>query len=76
MNKYLIPVFTVTGYLLVYIVSIGLELHIRLILLMFSLSPVLILWMVYRVLRAHVLVDHTFDEKWYEDLEEPKGWKG
>lgn len=76
MKKYLIPVFTVTGYLLVYIVSIGLELHIRLILFMFSISPVLILWMVYRVLKAHVLVDHTFEEKWYEDLEEPEVWKG
>ena len=69
MKNYLIPVFTVTGYLLIYIVSIGLELHIRLILFMFSISPVLILWMVYRVLKAKVLVSHTFEEKWYEDLE-------
>ena len=75
MKNYLIPVFTVTGYLLVYIVSIGLELHIRLILFMFSISPAFILWMVYRVLKANVLVDHTFDEKWYEDLEEAEGWK-
>jgi len=67
MKKYLIPVFTVTGYLLIYIVSIGLDLHIRLILLMFSLSPTLILWMVYRVLKAKVCVSHTFEEKWYED---------
>src|SRR5690606_14423624 len=43
MKKYLIPVFTGTGYLLVYIVAIGLELHLRFILLMFSLSPLLIL---------------------------------
>ena len=68
MKKYLIPVWTVTGYLLVYVVAIGLELHIRLILFMFSISPILILWMVYRVLKADVKVDHTFDEKWYEDL--------
>jgi hypothetical protein len=24
---------------------------------------------VYRVLKANVLVDHTFEEKWYEDLD-------
>lgn len=69
MKKYLIPVFTGTGYLLVYIVAIGLELHLRFILLMFSLSPLLILWMVYRVLKSNVLVNTTFEEKWYEDFE-------
>lgn len=68
MKNYLIPVLIVTGYLLVYVVAIGVELHIRLILFMFSISPILILWMVYRVLTANARVDHTFDEKWYEDF--------
>ena len=67
MKNYLIPVWTVTGYLLVYVVAIGLELHIRLILFMFGISPVLVLWMVYKVLKADVKIDHTFDKKWYED---------
>lgn len=70
MKNYLIPVMVVTGYLFVYVVAILLELHIRLILFMFSISPVLILWMVYKVLKADVTVDHTFDEKWYGDLGE------
>jgi len=73
MKNYLIPVLIVTGYLLVYVVAIGVELHIRLILFMFSISPILILWMVYRVLTANVRVDHTFDEKWYEDFNGKQG---
>ncbi len=73
MKNYLFPVTVVTGYLLVYVVSIGLELHTRLILFMFSMSPALILWMAYKVLKANVLVEHTFEERWYEDFEEGRG---
>lgn len=67
MKNYLIPVFAVTGYLIIYLVTIGLELHIRLILFLFSLSPVALLWMVYKVLKADVVVKNTFEDKWYED---------
>lgn len=69
MKDYLLPVITVTGYLLVYITAIQIELNISLILFMFAVSPVLLLWMVYRVLTAEVQVPHTFDEKWYSDGE-------
>lgn len=69
MKDYLIPVLTVTGYLFVYLVIIGLDLHLSLILFLFSLSPALMLWMVYCVLKADVVVHHTFEEKWYEDGE-------
>ena len=72
MKKYLIPVMIVTGYLLVYVTAIGLELRLNLILFMFSISPILILWMVYKVLTADVQVDNTFEDKWYEDGEERK----
>ncbi|HLT07442.1 MAG TPA: hypothetical protein VK014_07935 [Cyclobacteriaceae bacterium] len=68
MEKYLIPVLAVTGYLLVYIISIGMNLQVGFILFMFSLSPILILWMVYKVLRANIIVNHTFEEKWYDDF--------
>ncbi len=34
---------------------------------MFSISPIPIIWMVYKVLTADVEVTSTFDEKWYED---------
>jgi len=72
MKKYLIPVMIVTGYLLVYATAIGLELRLNFILFMFSISPILILWMVYRVLTADVHVGNTFEDKWYEDGEERK----
>jgi len=75
MKNYIVPVFVVTGYLFIYLFAIQLELHIRLILLMFSISPVLVLWMVYKVLTADVPVYHTFDEKWYEDGEKRKQFK-
>lgn len=66
------PIFVVTGYLFIYWLAIQLELNFRLILFMFSISPVLLLWMVYKVLTADVPVTHTFDEKWYEDGEKRK----
>ena len=72
MRNYLMPVLVVTGYLVIYLFAIRLDLHIRLILFMFSISPVLLLWMVYKVLTANVPISHTFDEKWYEDGEKRK----
>jgi hypothetical protein len=72
MKNFLMPVFVVTGYLFIYWFAIQLELNFRLILFMFSISPVLLLWMVYKVLTADVPVTHTFDEKWYEDGEKRK----
>jgi hypothetical protein len=34
---------------------------------MFLASPFLVIWMVYRVLRADTTPTATFDEKFYED---------
>jgi len=34
---------------------------------MFLASPFLVIWMVYRVLRADTTATGTFDEKFYED---------
>lgn len=67
MKSYLFPVFLTTGFLLVYIMVILAQLNTAIILFMFSISPALILWMVYRVLTAHVRSRYTFEEKWYED---------
>lgn len=69
MSDYLVPVIVTTSYLMVYIVAIVLELHTALILMMFSISPVLILWMVFRVLTANTDSSYTFDDRWYEDKE-------
>lgn len=69
MNNPVIPVLIVTGFLLVYIVSFGLDLNLSIILFMFSISPVLIIWMVYRVLTSSETSSYTFQERFYEDQE-------
>ena len=72
MKNYLFPVYVVTGFLLVYVTSIQVNLSVPLIYFMFGISPVLVIWMVYRVLTADVDVPHTFEERWYEDFDVPK----
>ncbi|MEX0883476.1 MAG: hypothetical protein WDZ72_08390, partial [Cyclobacteriaceae bacterium] len=59
----LIPVIITTGFLLIYIVALVVGLHTALILLMFSASPVLILWMVFRVLKSHFKSKYTFEDE-------------
>jgi hypothetical protein len=67
MKNYLFPVYLVTAFLLVYVTAIQASLNTGLILFMFSISPLPIIWMVYKVLTADVVVESTFEEKWYED---------
>jgi hypothetical protein len=67
MKNYLFPVYLVTAVLIVYVTAIQANLHTALILFVFSLSPALVIWMVYKVLTADVEVTSTFEEKWYED---------
>lgn len=67
MNSYLFPVYTTTAVLLVYVTAILVGLNAAIIMFIFSVSPVCVIWMVYRVLTAKVEVKATFDEKWYED---------
>ncbi|WP_163381180.1 hypothetical protein [Cyclobacterium sp. SYSU L10401] len=67
MENPLVPISLVTGFLLIYVVAVAVNLNTALILLMFSISPVLMIWMVIKVLKAAFESAHTFDEKWYED---------
>jgi hypothetical protein len=67
MKNYLFPVYLVTAVLIVYVTAIQANLHTAFILFVFSLSPALVIWMVYKVLTADVEVTSTFEEKWYED---------
>lgn len=67
MKNYLFPVYLVTAVLTVYVTAILVNLATSLILFVFSFSPALVLWMVYKVLTADVEVTSTFEEKWYED---------
>lgn len=67
MKNYLASVGLVTGFLIVFVTVIQLELSMSLIWLMFIISPALVLWMVYSVLTAPIEVKETFDEQWYQD---------
>jgi hypothetical protein len=68
MKNYLFPVYLVTAFLLVYVTAIQANLNTAVILFLFSISPLPVIWMVYKVLTADVEVNSTFDDKWYEDI--------
>ncbi|MBN7814294.1 hypothetical protein [Algoriphagus pacificus] len=67
MKNYLVSVGVVTGFLIVYVIAIQLNLSMFLIWLLFLISPVLLIWMVVSVLKAPVEIKETFDNKWYQD---------
>ncbi|WP_194774257.1 hypothetical protein [Pararhodonellum marinum] len=69
MKNYALPVAWVTGFLLIFVTLTQLQANTALILFLFSISPILVIWMVYKVLVADVTVDKTFDEQWYCDRE-------
>ncbi|SNS59880.1 hypothetical protein SAMN06295967_113105 [Belliella buryatensis] len=69
MKNYLFPIYLVTALLLVYVTAILANLNTAIILFAFSISPALVIWMVYKVLTADVEVNSTFEEKWYEDVQ-------
>lgn len=54
MSKELFPVFVATLYLLVYTLLAVFNIQIPLVFLLFSFSPVIVIWMVYKVLTADV----------------------
>jgi hypothetical protein len=72
MKNYLFPVYLVTSFLIVFVTAIHANLNTALILFMFSISPLPIIWMVYKVLTANVVVESTFEEKWYDDVPRSK----
>lgn len=63
------PILIATAYLVVYVVlmSIHMEWTLRLGLFLFSLSPIPVIWMVYRVLKDGKPSKYTFDERFYEN---------
>lgn len=67
MKDYLFPVFATTGFLIIYLTVLFLNLNTALILFLFSVSPIPMIWMVYRVLTADADSRFTFEERWYED---------
>jgi len=67
MKNYMRVVGIVTAALVLFVVFIQLELNMFLIWLMFLAGPFLVIWMVYSVLIAPVVVEETFEEQWYQD---------
>lgn len=67
MEKIRIPLLVATFYLLVYTLFAALPIHLAIPLALFSLSPLVVIWMVYRVLKDGEASELTFDEAFYED---------
>ena len=67
MKNYLAIVGIVTGALILFVTAIQFNLSMFLIWLLFLAGPALVLWMVWSVLIADVIVKETFEEQWYQD---------
>ena len=59
----------ITLYLILYVVLIQFGAPYPLITAVFTLSPFLIIWMVFRVLRDPVSTSRTFDDYFYQDAD-------
>ncbi len=67
MKNYLTAVGIVTGVLVIFATAIQFNLSPLLLWGLFLSGPVLILWMVWCVLTADVVVEESFEEQWYQD---------
>ena len=67
MEKIRIPILLSTLYLLIYTLSTALPIHLAIPLAFFSLSPVVVIWLVWKVLRDGEPSELTFEEAFYED---------
>lgn len=67
MEKIKWPILLATVYLVVYTATAQLDAAIRWTILLFSLSPIPVIWMVWRVLRDGTPSNFTFTERFYED---------
>ena len=67
MKNYLGAVGIVTGLLIIFVTTIQFNLSMLLIWILFLAGPALVLWMVWSVLIADVVVKETFEEQWYQD---------
>ena len=67
MDKVKSPIYITTVILVVYTFLGGMDLLPALVLMVFGISPLLVIWMVYRVLRDGEASAYTFSERFYED---------
>lgn len=66
------PVFLVTAVLVVYVILSVYWANPIMMLSVYMLSPFLVIWMVYRVLKDGVPSDRTFDEYFYDDVDKQR----
>jgi hypothetical protein len=67
MEKIKTPIFLTTLYVFIYLMVCELDPTARWAIMLFSLSPLPVLWMVYRVLRDGTPSEFSFKEKFYDD---------
>jgi hypothetical protein len=67
MNKIKFPIYLTTVILVVYTFLVGMDLVPALVFMLFGISPLLVIWLVYRVLRDGEASAYTFSERFYED---------
>lgn len=67
MEKIKMPILIATAYLVVFVITLGFSQILTLSMLLVSLSPLPIIWMVYKVLRDGTPSAFTFEERFYED---------
>ncbi len=64
------PIFFATLYLLVYTIGANMGwFSLPLIVTLWILAPVVVGWMVYRILKDGVPSGNTFDDRFYEDYQ-------
>lgn len=69
MKQIKIPLFACTLYLSLYTLSPFIGIPDIMIIFMWVLSPFLVIWLVFHVLKDGKASDRTFEEYWYDDVD-------
>jgi membrane protein implicated in regulation of membrane protease activity len=69
MKKDIFAVYATSLFLLVYAFTAFSELNYQLVMAMFTISPIWIIWMVYRVLKSPDEPTRTFTDYFYMDVD-------
>lgn len=67
MEKLKFPIYFSTVFLVIYTVITRLESIANLSLILFTLSPIAILWLAYKILKDGIPSGKTFTERFYDD---------
>ena len=63
------PVIAVTLFAVIYNALPLFEVSDRVIIFLVSISPIVVIWMAYRILKYGTPSKHTWEEKFYDDVE-------